>query len=282
MSRPQGDEAWDAMLEELKEFQEKKGHCRVPATNGKLGNWVSAQRKWYKKGKLNEERFQKPQGLGFTWVVYDYSGPLGGDWLAMFANLKKFQEDNGHCRVPGADGKLGAWVFTQRKRHKQGKLTKERFQKLQEMGFTWDVHASFDPLGEDWLAMFANLKKFQEENGHSRVPRAHEKLGSWVCFQRKLYNQGKLNKARFQKLQELGFTWVLRDSSDPLGEDWLAMFANLKKFQEGNGHSRVSTGDGKLGNWVSTQRKSFNQGKLTKEISEARRAWFHLGCTCLV
>ncbi|CAB9512679.1 helicase [Seminavis robusta] len=174
------DEAWETMYAELKKFQESHGHCNVPFS-GKLGN---TQRTLYNnRGEMTEERFQKLQELGFTWVV------RGGDWLAMFANLKKFQEMHGHCRVPKADGKLSSWVSRQRSAHNKGKLIEERYQKLQELGFTWTPKTSYaDPLGEDWLAMFASLKEFQERHG-------------------------KLNEERFQKLQELRFTWAVHGDS---------------------------------------------------------------------
>ncbi|CAB9502142.1 helicase [Seminavis robusta] len=162
------DETWETMYAELKKFQEENGHCLVPATNGKLGRWVRVQGWLYNKGNLSKERFQKLQELGFTWVVCNSFDPSGERWQSMFANLQKFQEEHGHCRVPRADGKLGRWVSTQRTVYHQGKLNKEKLQKLQELGFTWDVHATSGPLGEDWLAMFANLKKFHQENGHCR------------------------------------------------------------------------------------------------------------------
>ncbi|CAB9524679.1 helicase [Seminavis robusta] len=259
------DPDWSAMFATLQNFNQERGHCRVSTRDGKLGTWVRTQRRLYSQGKLNEERFQKLQELGFTWVVSASSDPLQEDWLAMFANLQQFQERHGHCRVPQGDGKLGTWVSTQRKVYNKGKLNEERFQKLQEIGFTWVISGSSDPLGEDWLAMFASLQKFHQGNGHCNVPRTNGKLGKWVSTQRTLYKKGKLNGERFQKLQELGFTWIVSAPSDPLREDWTAMFAKLQKFQEEKGHCRVPKADGKLGTWVSTQRKVYNNGKLNDE-----------------
>ena len=69
---------WDVRFEELKEFKKKYGHAQVPigyAQNVQLANWTSTQRQEYKnllKGKpsrLNEERIQQLQDIGFAWEL---------------------------------------------------------------------------------------------------------------------------------------------------------------------------------------------------------------------
>jgi hypothetical protein len=149
---------WDEMLEALKVFQQEHGHCRVPLTQAKdtdiyqLAVWVKVQRRQYKflqqgkKSQMKEERIQKLNDIGFEWSVIVTSV----DWHERFEQLKAFQQEHGHCRVPGRHNlknretyQLAEWVRHQRTQYKflqQGKKSKmkeEKIQKLNEIGFDW-------------------------------------------------------------------------------------------------------------------------------------------------
>ena len=72
-------EAWETRLQELQEFHETHGHCRIPLKypqNPSLGNWVMTMRKEFKKrenGKqssMTAERIAKLNNLGFVWSVH--------------------------------------------------------------------------------------------------------------------------------------------------------------------------------------------------------------------
>jgi len=61
---------WDKRLEELKQYRQAKGDCKVPhrcKANPQLGEWVSTQRKAYKKGKLSPEQIRSLEDIGFVW-----------------------------------------------------------------------------------------------------------------------------------------------------------------------------------------------------------------------
>jgi len=123
------------MFDELRKFKEREGHCNVPARfsdNPKLGNWVSTQRG--QKLKISKERAAKLHSIDFTWVEPDVR------WEAMFEELRKFKEREGHCKVPrrySNNPELGRWVGTQR--GQRLKISKERAAKLDSIGFTWDA-----------------------------------------------------------------------------------------------------------------------------------------------
>ncbi|MBF0584215.1 MAG: Helicase associated domain protein, partial [Magnetococcales bacterium] len=60
----------EEMLAELAAFKESHGHCNVPvpwANNPALGLWVQFQRQEYKKGRLDPQRIQRLEALGFMW-----------------------------------------------------------------------------------------------------------------------------------------------------------------------------------------------------------------------
>lgn len=59
-------------------------------------------------------------------------------WEVQYENLCAFKEKYGHCNVPSRypdNPSLGLWVGKQRKAWKKGQLSKDRIQKLEEIGF---------------------------------------------------------------------------------------------------------------------------------------------------
>jgi hypothetical protein len=59
-------------------------------------------------------------------------------WDANYAQLAETVERTGNADIPfkyEANPSLGAWCFAQRMAHKKNKLTKERYDRLMELGF---------------------------------------------------------------------------------------------------------------------------------------------------
>ncbi|WP_257616748.1 DEAD/DEAH box helicase [Chlamydia suis] len=253
------EEAWEENFLELQRFQEEHGHCKVPnryPQNPSLGVWVSNQRADFKEGKLSEDRIARLEEIGFVWRVLEEA------WEENFLELKRFQEEHGHCKVPQRypeNPQLASWVSNQRADFKEGKLSEDGIARLEEIGFVWDVTE------EAWEEHFLELKRFQEEHGHCNVPRWYPEnpdLGSWVKAQRKTFKSGELSEDRIARLEELGFVW------DVLEEAWEEHFLELKRFQEEHGHCKVPQRhpqNPQLASWVSNQRKKFKKGKLAED-----------------
>lgn len=137
--------AWMQKYEVLKAFQNKNGHCRVRKryeADPSLASWVDRQRQDNRKGRLSEERKQMLLDLGFEF------NPLHSTWLEQFHLLKEFQQTHGgSCWVPQkykADPALGEWVHNQRQDRKRGRLSKERKQMLNDLGFEWNKSKSHE------------------------------------------------------------------------------------------------------------------------------------------
>jgi hypothetical protein len=130
-------------------------------------------------------------------------------------------------------------------------VSKERRQRLDELGFVWD------PLDADWEDGLRYLSLYKKRTGHCLVPQGHEeggyRLGQWVSVQRT--NKATLSEERRQALSKLGFDW------EPLGSVWEKGFEHFQVFVKNHKHCRVpaqyKTADGyPLGRWVVTQRHS--------------------------
>ena len=167
------DQKWEAKFAELELYQASHGDCNVPsrgvvdcglpgcggATHSKaLGVWVNTQRK-AKKGisehKITQGRIEKLDGLGFQWDLKKQAEEAA--WGRRVAELKKYREVHGNCRVPeqkgdgvecdmagceGAQHKaLGKWVSKQRLYKRKGSkcMTPARIEELNSIeGWLWD------------------------------------------------------------------------------------------------------------------------------------------------
>ncbi len=136
--------SWKDRYAELVEYRNLHGDCDVPNNckgNPQLGNWVNFQRQCKKKNKLKSERIDLLESIGFKWTV-DSAGGTRKTWEDRFDDLLRFKNTHGNCNVPilfSEDRQLGKWVSRQRQNRKYGKLSPEREEKLNSIGFLWDA-----------------------------------------------------------------------------------------------------------------------------------------------
>ena len=90
------------------------------------------------------------------------------------------------------------------------------------------------PEDPGWEDQFKNLRAYQLQFGHSKVParfKANPKLGRWVMTQRRQFTllmQGMpsaLNVDRVRRLENMGFTWSMRPEP---AATWHKRFEDLK------------------------------------------------------
>jgi hypothetical protein len=200
---------WEEGFDHLARYRKRNRHCLVPQgnidpdTHYTLGIWVSTQRT---SKTLSPKQRARLDALGFVWDV------LAFQWEEGFDHLVRYRERNRHCLVPrgyihpDTHYTLGSWVNRQRTNQKT--LSPDRRQRLDALGFAWDV------LALQWEEGFDHLARYRKHNGHCLVPVSdrdpvtHYRLGAWVNRQRT--NQKTLSPERRQRLDTLGFVWKVR------------------------------------------------------------------------
>ncbi len=257
---------WEEMFSALTEFFKIHGHCNVPLdwpANPQLGQWVARQRLWRCHTRLTEEQKERLSDIGFAWTRRATS------WHLMFSQLAEWIEArrrNGDAKEIEPSAELRRWMLTQRQRQRSRRLTPDREQRLNGIGFDWQPNVT------QWDQTFELLTAFQATNGHCRVPHHWEgdpQLGGWVSFQRQRYRAGKLTPDQIRKLEALGFEW--RISTVWLNQ-WGEGLNALKAFKAEHGHTRVPVrwkGNLRLASWVATQRKDKKRGRLPAEREAA-------------
>jgi hypothetical protein len=180
--------------------------------------------------------------------------------------LVEYKKKNGHCNVPKRNGSsLGKWIFDQRNFFRSKKLNADRYVKLVEIEFTFEV-ATF-AIDEKWNRRFVELVEYKQKNGHCNCPTTNGSLGRWISDQRALFKSKKLKANRHEKL--VGIEFAFEDAKVATDNiKWNTRFVELEKYKEKNGHCNCPTKNGSLGSWITKQRKLFKSNKLKEDRHE--------------
>ena len=252
----------EAMFVKLDAFKAAHGHCDVPQdypANPSLGAWLDSLRRKYRVGKMPPQLIQRLDLLGVVWA------PRADSWSEMFSKLQEFKNQNGHCNVTAGypqKSVLGAWVDKQRSNFRRATIAPDRKKQLDDIGFVWNA------LETKWTESFAELNEFKALHGHCRVPQNYPpnpKLKTWVTIQRREYLERKMDSARTQKLEAIGFDW------DPLSKDWETRFSELVDYKAKHAHCSVPARDPAnptLGRWLANQRAIYRNGSMDQLLAK--------------
>ena len=133
------DSKWDDKYDRLVEYWKKHNSTVVPRRyddDPELGRWVGSQRVLYRKNdnRMMPERIERLEAIGFVWDAQEAA------WQEMYNRLVEYKHRKGDAGVPTVnkeDPKLGRWVMMQRARYTEGKLSPDRIEKLEAIGFKW-------------------------------------------------------------------------------------------------------------------------------------------------
>ncbi|MBT8460602.1 MAG: Helicase associated domain protein [Boseongicola sp.] len=245
---------WERMYAQLVRYKKAHGDCNVPqgwSEDPELGSWVRTQRG--KHNKLSADRKERLIALGFEW------DPDAAAWERMFAKLVSYKEEHVDCNVPARwpeDTKLANWVTLQRTN--RDTLSADRLDRLEALGFDWDLHS------KAWMRMYRKLARYKKEHGDCLVPQKwceDPELARWVPRQRG--QRETLSAEKMELLNALGFDW------GPERTAWERMFAELVRYKEAHGDCNVPaqwSENQPLASWVITQRGG--RDKLPKDRRE--------------
>ncbi|EJK69804.1 hypothetical protein THAOC_08901 [Thalassiosira oceanica] len=199
--RHKHEEKWNARFKELLGYKSGHGDCNVPYNQGKLGNWVSLQRSAYKAGSLAQDRIDRLSSIGFKWALQDPNVP----WKTRFKELVQYKAKHGDCNIPQSQLKLGSWVRNQREVYKKNKLSPDRVDRLNGIGFKWALKEAVATV--PWETRFDELVQYKAKHDNCNVPQRQGHLGRWVNTQRDL-PENKLSQDRIDRLNDIGFDWT--------------------------------------------------------------------------
>ncbi|MEO6787687.1 MAG: helicase associated domain-containing protein, partial [Chthoniobacteraceae bacterium] len=267
------EQRWEEMFAHLVRYRQQHGDTEVPkhyAEVPDLAEWMRRQRRSGNRGQMPARHRARLEAIGFAW---EHDGRWPRDrWEERFTQLLAFRERFGHTRVPAKwkeNIPLGHWVAVQREFRRKGMLSATRIQRLEGLGFEWNLWEKHLHTEDRWGQMCAHFAEFMREHGHARVPKAFPPvpgLKQWVTRQRRLMRGGSLPEDRRAKLEAMGFPWG--DPPVSSHDHWEQRFARLLEYRARFGHCRVPVHwkeDGAFGYWAYTQRAFKKEGSLSSE-----------------
>jgi hypothetical protein len=185
-----------------------------------------------------------------------------------FLELAAFKDRVGHADVPlgSSTGSqlipngLGKWVYAQRKRKVDGKITSEEEAALTALGFRWKL----DPEELDSEEMIESLLAYKASKGDMLVPKKYEAdplLGAWVAMIRRqadpLLNGGQsvLPAQLGKRLDDLGFPW---EPARRCGSNFMTGFRIWSE-------AKMAGLPAPHEKWCELQREARSQGKLSDQ-----------------
>lgn len=172
------DYLWERNFAAAVEYHREHGDLNIPVDyvdrNGiRLGAWIFNVRYGVKnkngRTQLTAEQIARLDELGMNWT-----GKHNATWDKAYRAACQYKKMNGNLDIPvaytTADGiALGRWI----RRQKNAKLTEERRNKLDALGFVWKKE---DP----WMEKFHLVRSYYEQHGHTQIPSNYVVEGVWL------------------------------------------------------------------------------------------------------
>lgn len=261
---------WEERYAELLSYyRERKTIDVVEESNPSLKNFLQHQRQEYRKWKrgetstLNETKVELLNRLDFVW---DKNQQI---WETRYAELLQFKQEFGHVNVPMKYKTLGQWVTKHRKAYRAGSLEESRIDRLNEVGFMWDV--------QEWQFQrrLEEIREFRAKNGHIDIRVTDGEFGSWFYSRRKEYlkylngENTTLSDSHRIALERVGFGPHLarrRQTAITSNVTWQTRYDELVHFKGKYNHTRVPKVPqyAQLSSWVNHQRNLKAVGKLDR------------------
>ncbi len=130
---------WERRFKKLEAFVAEHGHAQVSSTHPdrKLHLFVTRNRVLYRRGRLERDKIERLEGLGF---VFDTETEPTAAWMACYERLKAYRAEHGDAAVPRQyppDQALAEFVSQQKQRGRKGMLYESHIRLLDELDFPW-------------------------------------------------------------------------------------------------------------------------------------------------
>jgi hypothetical protein len=263
-------EVLQAMLDQDQRMQSIVSKMRILQGKSEEGTqaWKDAMTEYAEKiefydlpTKIDQKRFIERLNTRIVEII----GRQWDFWYGLTLRYKdEFDNPNTPWGYNTSEGySLNNWQRYQRGRYRKRMLSLDRIERLEKIGFKWDM------LEEQFEKGFQLTLHYKERTGNPNVPALYKTvegflLGSWQSVHTQRYKQGKMSPERIKRLEEIGFTW------NPFEEKFEKGFQVTLLYKERTGNPNApapyKTTEGfRLGNWQSSQRNNYRKRILSPD-----------------
>ena len=251
---------------------------RISPVYKELYAWQRNKIYLYKKGKLSDEKIKRLEKIGFR---FDLPTQHEESFEKGFQMTVKYKEECGDANVPRdripQSFKLGRWQHNIRSR--KHVLSQNEIQRLEEIGFKFDLKLSHD---ESFERGIQETIKYKKQYGDANALWGYKTsdnfdLYRWQSNQRRTNN--KLSSEEAKRLEETGFKFNLNLINERFEKGFNETLKYKELFGDANAPISYKTHEGyALGKWQSHLRDKYKKGKLSPErIKRLEDIGFRLG-----
>jgi hypothetical protein len=170
-------------------------------------NWITYNRKQYRTGKMPEEKFEKLKGINFSFEfdrkTKQKTGSTKPEVVILPIEEKKEKPERkkvdnwdkifeAYCKGENSN-LVTTWIAKNRKQYKMDQLPEDKFEKLIEINFPFDVVKAKKP--DKWDKQLEEWKKGERKSIY---------VQRWRQRSIRQFLDGKLSADRIAKLKEVG------------------------------------------------------------------------------
>ncbi len=264
-------DVWESCYALAKQFHADHGHIQIPpdyrVADVALGKWLEEQ-KQIVRGKKANKALSQEQMHQFEALGMDWRSKSDQVWDARCEELTAWCHTHGSTSVPQGTP-LSNWLNTQRRKYKQGKLTKRQIEKLFAVGITWETDTA-------WEVGLAHAEAYIAAHPGEDIPARYVcedgyKLGNWwqnqVAKSRESSTQSKLTDEQIKQLEAIG----LHINESKTDRQWRENFTALRDYMTNHGEeppakSGIKSPNGTdLAEWLRTQRIKYRANNLGEQ-----------------
>lgn len=257
-------EKWYEKYAKFVEFLRENG--RTPAMDrdeAGLGIWLKVQKKLYREGSLSPDMMDRLNDINFSDYVSKRKSNI--PWHVYYQKIKEFSLINGRLPISNInEAGLGKWIISQKRLYSEGRLTKYKIDKLEDIPY-WEWRKKKQT--PDWQDYYDKLRDFVERKGRLPFKRDGQKdLLRWMGSQRRAYRLNRVSEESIAKLESInGWSWV----GNLTPNQWERDYGKIIDFVTTKGRLPSYEKDGsKLLRWIKLQKKFYKDGCLSGDRIE--------------
>jgi hypothetical protein len=226
------EEFWQSMFEELVDYKKKHGHCNVLKSKkeGKLGIWVSNQRRSFRSHTLSADRVRQLNEIGFEWKSVEQKKKDKQIRCEKSATEVSYESVDSEVETEDETEdyfaeEFGRYLVEQNfLRHSSNGFEvvadNQDYMDEEDYEFTDSIDdrprkkRNLSKMGSEdrWMKRYEELKEFKQTYGHLDVHYLHhsKELYNWMYKCRAARKSGTLHEERIKLLEELDFDWSLK------------------------------------------------------------------------
>ena len=258
------DEIWESHFETIEAYHQSTRDANPgPEDDEETFRWLLKQRsEWDELPAERRRRLEKlgvsrwtPPGQGLSKGSY----PFVPNWQKFFKQATAFRKKHGHLRITHDEQAAefpGLANFAGRLRGGSLGPDDEQSQRLEKLGFVWDLRAARSEAFFD--QRFAELVKYKKKHGDTNVSQLDDNnwaLGQWVTRTRQ--TRDRLSDEQRRRLDGIGFVWELK--KEWMESQWQIRFGELLDYKGQHGDTLVPQDCPDwytLSRWVSRMRQT--------------------------